>query len=87
MIKANENKKELNSFVDCDHEYHFNERTYEQISQFFSFHWYLFRRNRSQLFFKIECWSVEVSLKRLQAFRPATLLKRDSNTGEICEFF
>ena len=70
MIKANENKKELNSFVDCDHEYHVNERTYEQISQFFSFHWYLFRRNRSQLFFKIgffknfanlECWSVEVS--------------------------
>ena len=70
MIKANENKKELNSFVDCDREYHVNERTYEQISQFFSFHWYLFRRNRSQLFFKIgffknfanlECWSVEVS--------------------------
>ena len=90
IIKVNEIKKGLNSFVDCDHKYHFNERTYEHISQFFSFYWYLFRRTRSQLFFKIcffktfckfwvlDCWSL--FLKRLQAFRRGTLLKRDSNT-------
>ena len=47
------------------------------------------RSNRSQIFFKIDflknfagkylCWSI--FLLKLQAWRPATLLRRDSNTG------
>ena len=52
----------------------------------------IFRSSRSQMFFKIDvlknfasftgkhrCYSL--SLIKLQVFRPATLLKRDSNTG------
>ena len=32
------------------------------------------------------CWSLFLIKLKLQAFRPATLLKRDSNTDVSCEY-
>ena len=44
-------------------------------------------KNFANFIGKCQCWSI--FLTKLQASRPATLLKKDSNTGscEICDIF
>ena len=46
--------------------------------------WFL--KNFAILTGKHLCWSLFLIKLKLQAFRPATLLKRDSNTDVSCEY-